>query len=143
MKTFKIEIKENLSRVIDIDAKDLNDAILKVRDLYYREEIVLDASDHSDTSIVPVTNNFEIEEIMQKEFYDEREKLESILIHIGLPKDKAEIISIKAGNSQAIVNEEYLHDIEVPSYFFEVTMYYLNIFYRGELSVVKGVQKNF
>jgi hypothetical protein len=136
MKTFKIEIKESLSRVIDIDAKNLNEAILKARNLYDREEIVLDAEDYSDTSIFQVTNNFEIEKIMQKEFDDEREKLKQILIHIGLPKDKAGIISIEAGSSQAIVNEEYLHDIGIPAYFFETVMYYLNMFYRGELSMI-------
>ncbi|MCK9331467.1 MAG: DpnD/PcfM family protein [Candidatus Cloacimonetes bacterium] len=66
MKTFKIEIKEVLSRVIDIDAKDLNDAILKARYLYDSEEIVLDAEDYSDTSIDPVTNNFEVEKLSKK-----------------------------------------------------------------------------
>ena len=133
MKTFKIEIKESLSRVIDIDAKDLNEAILKARNLYDKEEIVLDAEDYSDTSIAPVTNNFEIEKFIQKEFYDEREKLKQILIHIGLPKNKADIVSIEAGSSQTIVNEDYLHDIGIPAYLFEVAMYYINMFYRGEL----------
>ena len=106
---------------------------MKARSLYDKGEIVRYAEDYSDTSITPVTNNFEIEKIIQKKIDDEREKLKQILIHIGLPKNKADIISIEAGSSQAIVNEEYLHDIGIPAYFFEAAMYYLNMFYRGEI----------
>jgi len=133
MRTFKIEIKETLSRVVDIDANNLNDAILIASNLYNKEKIVLDAADHSDTSIIPVTINSEIEKIIQTEIIDEREKLKQILIHIGLPKDKASVISLEAGSSQAIVNEEYLLDIGISVYFFEAAMYYINGFYRGEL----------
>lgn len=136
MKTFEIEIKETLSRVISINAENLNEAILKTQHMYSREKIVLDAEDHYDTSFYPVTNNFEIEKIMQKDFDDERDKLKHILIHIGFPENMADIISIEAGSSQAIVNEEYLHDVGSPVYLFEKAMCYINMFYRGELSSI-------
>ena len=48
MKTYKIQIIEMSSRIIEIeleDEYDVNDAIAEVRDDYYNEEIVLDYSD--------------------------------------------------------------------------------------------------
>jgi hypothetical protein len=46
MTTYKIEIREELSRVIDIDAENLHDALDKAREMYKNEEIVLDVSDY-------------------------------------------------------------------------------------------------
>lgn len=45
MATFKIEIQEFLSRIVEIDAKNIEDAIIKVKELYQNEKIVLDSSD--------------------------------------------------------------------------------------------------
>ena len=45
MQTFKLEIQEVLSKVIEIEAETLSDAIDIVHDMYNSEEIVLDASD--------------------------------------------------------------------------------------------------
>ena len=45
MQTFKLEIQEVLSKVIEIEAETLSDAIDIAHDMYNSEEIVLDASD--------------------------------------------------------------------------------------------------
>lgn len=42
MELFKIEIREFLSEIIEISAIDVEDAISKVKELYKKEEIVLD-----------------------------------------------------------------------------------------------------
>ena len=44
-KEFDIEIKEVLSRVETVKAESLDDAINKAMDMYYSEQIVLDAED--------------------------------------------------------------------------------------------------
>ena len=45
MKTFTLEIREILSKVIEIEAETLSDALDIAHDMYNAEEIVLDASD--------------------------------------------------------------------------------------------------
>jgi hypothetical protein len=45
MQTFKIEIQEFLSRIIEVEAETKDKAISKVRELYRNEEIVLDSDD--------------------------------------------------------------------------------------------------
>ena len=45
MKTFKLEIKETLSKVIEIEAETLSDALDIAHDMYNSDKIVLDASD--------------------------------------------------------------------------------------------------
>ena len=37
MQTFKIEIQEYLSRIIELEAKNIDDAIFKVKELYQKE----------------------------------------------------------------------------------------------------------
>ena len=49
-KEFDIEIKEVLSRVETVKAESLDDAINKAMDMYYSEQIVLDAEDMKDFS---------------------------------------------------------------------------------------------
>lgn len=44
MKTYKIEIKETLSRIIEIDANSLGSAISIVHEQYKNEEIILDST---------------------------------------------------------------------------------------------------
>lgn len=51
MKTFKIEIQEYLSRIIEIEALDIDKAIAKVKEMYRKEEIVLDIEDYVTTEI--------------------------------------------------------------------------------------------
>lgn len=45
MKTFSIEVLETLNRVIDVEAETEDEAISKVEQMYFNEEIVLDSND--------------------------------------------------------------------------------------------------
>ena len=51
MTTYKIEIQEHLSRVIEIEALSAAEAIDKAREMYRAEEIVLDGDDWVGTEI--------------------------------------------------------------------------------------------
>ncbi|MCB9261211.1 MAG: DpnD/PcfM family protein [Flavobacteriales bacterium] len=51
METFKIEIQEFLSRIVEVKAKTKNEAISLVHEMYRNEEIVLDAGDYIATEI--------------------------------------------------------------------------------------------
>jgi len=51
MATFKIEIQELLSRIIEMEAETKDEAVSKVRELYRKEEIVLDSDDYVSTEI--------------------------------------------------------------------------------------------
>lgn len=52
MNTFKIEIRETLSTIVDIEAENLEDALTQIRKKYSEEEIVLDASDFIDVDFI-------------------------------------------------------------------------------------------
>ena len=51
MKTFEFEIQEILSRIIEVEAKTEDEAYLKIKEMYQKEEIILDSSDYVDTNI--------------------------------------------------------------------------------------------
>jgi len=51
MKTFKIEVQETLSRIIEVEAQTEEEAYLIIKKMYSNEEIVLDSSDYIDTEI--------------------------------------------------------------------------------------------
>lgn len=51
METFKIEIKELLSRFIEVEADSIEEAISKVRVKYEKQDIVLDSEDFITTEI--------------------------------------------------------------------------------------------
>jgi len=52
-----IEVKETLIRIVTIDAETVDDAISKVEDMYFKEEVVLDYSDFDgDVEIKDITN---------------------------------------------------------------------------------------
>ena len=51
MTTYKIEIQELLSRIIEIEAPSAEEAIDKVKERYRTEEIVLDSDDYVLTEI--------------------------------------------------------------------------------------------
>lgn len=57
MKKFEIEIKELLARTIEIKANTEDEALQKIKEMYQKEEIILDSSDYIDTEI----NKFENE----------------------------------------------------------------------------------
>ena len=56
MNTYKIEIQELLSKVIEIEASSAEEAIDKAREMYRAEEIVLDADDWVGTEIDEFTD---------------------------------------------------------------------------------------
>ena len=51
MKKYSIEVLEVLSRVVEVEASDEEDAIERVRQMYRKCEIVLDDSDYKVTEI--------------------------------------------------------------------------------------------
>lgn len=53
MKTFQIEVRETLSRVLDVEANSSEDALEIVKKKYEKCEVVLDADDFSDYDIIP------------------------------------------------------------------------------------------
>lgn len=69
METFKIEIQEILSKTIEIQAKNMEEAIEKVNQMYRKEEIVLDYSNFVDKKIIPST-------LKKKRSFAEKRKLE-------------------------------------------------------------------
>ena len=51
MKKYSIEVLEVLSRIVEVEASDEEDAIEQVRQMYRKCEIVLDDSDYKETEI--------------------------------------------------------------------------------------------
>ena len=51
MAKYQVEINETLSRIIEVEAENENDAVSKIKDLYRKEEIVLDSNNYLDTKI--------------------------------------------------------------------------------------------
>lgn len=51
METFKIEIQEFLSRIVEVKANTVDEAISIVQEMYINEEIVLDSEDYVTTEI--------------------------------------------------------------------------------------------
>lgn len=51
MQIYNIEIQEFLSKVVEVKAASVEEAISKVKEMYYNEEIVLDADDYVTTEI--------------------------------------------------------------------------------------------
>ena len=51
MKKYSIEVLEVLSRIVEVDAADEDDAIEKVKQMYRKYDIVLDDSDYKETEI--------------------------------------------------------------------------------------------
>ena len=58
MKKYKIKIKEYLQKQIVVKSKTKRDAILKIKEKYNNEEIVLDSSDFIDSKINIVEEDF-------------------------------------------------------------------------------------
>ena len=45
----KVEITETLQRTFEVDATNVEDALNKVKDLYKKEDIILDSNDYIGT----------------------------------------------------------------------------------------------
>lgn len=54
METFKVEVKETLSRIIEIQADSNEEALLRIEELYKKQEIVLDADDFVETEFLKI-----------------------------------------------------------------------------------------
>jgi len=57
MKTFEIEIKETLIKVIEIEADSIEAAISRANELYGKEEIILGSENHVATDIYSVSES--------------------------------------------------------------------------------------
>ncbi len=51
MTKYRIEVREVLSRIVETEAENEDDAVEMVRQMYRNCEIVLDASDYQETDI--------------------------------------------------------------------------------------------
>ena len=45
MKKFKIEVQETLCKVVEVEEETISDAIIKIKEQYYKTEIVLNYKD--------------------------------------------------------------------------------------------------
>jgi hypothetical protein len=57
METYKIEVKETLSRIIEIDANSFDEALEDVQKMYKNEEIILDNDDFVEVEFVHVNDS--------------------------------------------------------------------------------------
>ena len=57
MPEFQIEISETLSRIVSVDANDIDEAIQKVREQYYQSDIVLDSEDFVSVDFNEIDNS--------------------------------------------------------------------------------------
>ena len=51
---YKVEITETLQKTIEVEASDENEAILIVKNLYRKEEIILDDTSYIDTEFTVI-----------------------------------------------------------------------------------------
>ncbi len=89
METYKIEIKEILSRTIELKASSLKDAIEKVEDLYRSEDIILDYNDFKSLDINPLEDVDKFKKTLEEvvEYLYENEKLHFESFDNEKPKD--------------------------------------------------------
>jgi DpnD/PcfM-like protein len=82
METFKVEIQELLSRTIDIEAQNIEEAIQKASNMYNSEEIILDYNDLTKREIIPniLLNEKEnlTKEIIDYLYKDEKKHFEEL-----------------------------------------------------------------
>ena len=57
MPEFQIEITETLSRIVSVDANDIDEAIQKVREQYRQSDIVLDSEDFISVDFNEIDNS--------------------------------------------------------------------------------------
>jgi len=56
---YRVEVKEELSRIIEVEADNENEAIAKAEKMYLDEEIVLDSSDISLPTEITIAKNYD------------------------------------------------------------------------------------
>ena len=99
MKKFKIEVQEILSKIIEIEATDIDQAIYEVKKMYESEEIILNENDYITTEFT----NYERPRIFLKEK----------LIKVGVKDNEATIIAMDAGSYQIIISKVYLNNFKL------------------------------
>ena len=106
---FDIEIKEVLSRVETVKAESLDDAINKAMDMYYSEQIVLDAEDMKGVDFSPYSEEqlpsslkeneqtavIKDMEFLLNELHKEWERPGEVKSSVSIPYEKVEEISRK------------------------------------------------
>jgi hypothetical protein len=72
METFKIEIQELLTRVVEVQAENIQDAFIKVNEQYKKAEIVLDYNDFSEVNFTDINSQSKTDVInsLMKEVID-------------------------------------------------------------------------
>lgn len=73
MEKYKVRVTEILSRIVEIEADDENDAINKVEGMYKSEDIVLTADDYLDTKIEAANDDIIKESEEQLRIYNHLE----------------------------------------------------------------------
>lgn len=80
METFKIEVQEVLSRIVEVEAKSVEDAVDQVYEQYKKAEIVLDYTDLVEMDVFSQASKEEknnlIKEIVDYLFEEERKHFE-------------------------------------------------------------------
>ena len=99
-KEFDIEIKEVLSRVETVKAESLDDAINKAMDMYYSEQIVLDAEDMKGVDFSPYSeeqlpSSLKENGFLLNELHKEWERPGEVKSSVSIPYEKVEEISRK------------------------------------------------
>lgn len=127
METFKIEVQEFLSKIVEIDAENINNAISKVKELYRNEEIVLDSDDYVTTEIdeFPKIEKLTLERLSNgNNFY----LIEDNFIHFWGADITSKKIQIN-DNSLIFINERELPFNEVCEFNEEVDFRFFELFY--------------
>lgn len=72
METFKIEIQELLTRVVEVQAENIQEAFTKVNEQYKKAELVLDYNDFSEVNFTDINSQSKTDEInsLMKEVID-------------------------------------------------------------------------
>jgi len=79
METFKIEVREFLSRIIEIEASSGEEAVSKVKAMYKNEEIVLDSEDYVATEIEEYDSELKLGKKKNKKMKDFKGSVNSFL----------------------------------------------------------------
>lgn len=125
MKKFNVEVVETLSRVVETEAKDYNEAVLKVADKYHNEDIVLDYNDLEKTDY---------------KAYPSRELANSIKMNIEYNKENE---SVSIGDGKGFVKSYKCKNMD--DFFEAIETYSLeNIKFlepKGEKIVTKSMER--
>ena len=76
MEIFKIEVREVLARIVEVEAESLRDAVDQVYEQYKQEDIVLDETDLKEMDVLPQSEKEEEKNLINDivEYFYEEEK---------------------------------------------------------------------